>query len=174
MKKMKIAAIGAALLLSWGGAQASTYDIGTLGTTPFINGGLVFGTFADKYIFDLTTASAVGGGVTNVPLYLSATHNLNITDLNLAVFNSSNVAVADTDANPTSFTGMLSAGNDYYMQVSGTTTGTLGGLYTLGMIAAPVPEANTWVMLTAGLGLLGWRFARRQGSVKKQGGLVAA
>ncbi len=180
MNKMRTTAIGAALLLSWGAAQASTnaYDTGTLGTTPYSSGvKTVSGSFADTYTFDLTTMSAVGAGVTNIPLHLNfgtININYNISGLNLAVFDSSNASITDTNADPLLFTGLLGAGNDYYLKVTGTATGNAGGLYTLGMIAAPVPEADTWTMLAAGLGLLGWRFARRQDSAKKMDGLVAA
>lgn len=178
MKQLKIMGVGAALLLSCGVAQAASYDIGTLSTTPYSSGVKnVFGSFSDTYVFDLPIASAVGSGIANIPLYLNF-GNINvsydISSLNLAVFDSSNTMVTDVNANPLLFTGMLNAGNDYYLKVTGNATGNMGGLYTLGMVAAPIPEANTWVMLAAGLGLLGWRFARRQDSSKKQDGLVAA
>lgn len=180
MNKMRITGIGAALLLSWGAAQASTnaYDIGTLGTTPYSSGvQTVLGSFADTYTFDLTITSAVGSGVTNIPLHLNfgaININYDISGLNLAVFDSSNASITDTNSDPLLFAGLLNAGNDYYLKVTGNATGNMGGMYTLGMVAAPVPEADTWAMMAAGLGLLGWRFARRQGSTKKQDGLVTA
>ncbi len=178
MKQVKITGIGAALLLSCGIAQAASYNIGTLSTTPYSSGVKnVVGSFSDTYTFDLTTTSAVGSGITNIPLYLnfgSINISYDINSLNLAVFDSSNTMVADVNSDPLLFNGLLSAGNGYSLKVTGTATGNMGGLYTLGMVAAPVPEADAWAMMGAGLGLLGWRFARRQGSTKKQDGLVTA
>ncbi|MCL1824872.1 MAG: FxDxF family PEP-CTERM protein [Betaproteobacteria bacterium] len=55
---------------------------------------------------------------------------------------------------------------DYTLVVSGTTTGYLGGMYTLSLSAAPalpaVPEPAEYAMLLAGLGLVGMVVRRRK------------
>lgn len=54
----------------------------------------------------------------------------------------------------------------YQFVVSGTTTGTSGGLYAGSLAAAPVPEPKAWITLLAGLGLVGMmveRTKRRHG-----------
>lgn len=176
MNKIKMAALGTALLLSSGMSHAVTYDIGTLGTGAYSNAPMVpVGDFADKYIFDLPVFSAVGAGGNNVPLSLIVgpfNITYNVSSLSLSIFDSSDNLVSDTNADPLLFNGLLNAGNDYYLKVAGTATGNQGGMYTLGLVAAPVPEAETWVMMLTGLGLLGWHMSRRQN--RKQRDAVAA
>jgi len=48
----------------------------------------------------------------------------------------------------------FSAGT-HSLVISGEATGTYGGAYSISMNAVPVPEAETWAMLLAGLGLVG-------------------
>lgn len=52
----------------------------------------------------------------------------------------------------------------HYLNITGVTSGTLGGLYS-GSIAAAVPEPETYAMLLAGLGLMG-AVVRRRGARK--------
>lgn len=58
---------------------------------------------------------------------------------------------------------LLSPGS-YYYKVTGTGDGSFtgGGLYSLTSTLAPVPEAETWAMMLAGLGVLGFLGARRR------------
>jgi hypothetical protein len=49
--------------------------------------------------------------------------------------------------------------------VLGTTTGTLGGSYGGALAAVAVPEAETYAMMLAGLGLVGFMVSRRRGSL---------
>lgn len=49
----------------------------------------------------------------------------------------------------------------YYVTVSGMATGMVGGGYSHVITAVPVPEAETWAMMAAGLGLLGLQLRRR-------------
>lgn len=59
----------------------------------------------------------------------------------------------------------LTAG-DYYYKVTGSTTGTLGGGFVLTSTTAPVavvPEADTYAMMLAGLGMIGLMAKRRMG-----------
>jgi len=48
--------------------------------------------------------------------------------------------------------------------VTGTTAGTSGGTYLGTLSAAPVPEAKTYAMMFAGLGLVGYTVLRRRGA----------
>lgn len=56
---------------------------------------------------------------------------------------------------------LLSAGN-YHFSVTGSADGSAGGLYTLTSQVAVIPEPETYVMLLAGLGLMGFVARRRQ------------
>ncbi|SFW30085.1 FxDxF family PEP-CTERM protein [Nitrosovibrio sp. Nv17] len=53
-----------------------------------------------------------------------------------------------------------------YLNVVGETEGTLGGLYNGAISVSPVPEAETYAMLLAGLGLMG-AMVRRRNAVKR-------
>ena len=57
----------------------------------------------------------------------------------------------------------LTNGGSYYYKVSGIGSGSDGGFYTLSssLLPVPVPEAETYMMLMAGVGLMGWAFRRR-------------
>lgn len=55
---------------------------------------------------------------------------------------------------------------DYYYKVTGSTTGSLGGVLALTSTTAPVavvPEADTYAMMLAGLGMIGLMAKRRMG-----------
>ncbi len=54
----------------------------------------------------------------------------------------------------------LTTGNDYSILVSGTPIGTSGGMYAYAFTAT-VPEAETYAMMLAGLGLVGFMARRR-------------
>ena len=57
----------------------------------------------------------------------------------------------------------LSASTLYYVNVTGVTSGSLGGAYSgaIQLALAPVPEPETYAMLLAGLGLMGAVVRRR-------------
>ena len=53
----------------------------------------------------------------------------------------------------------------YEFVVTGTTAGTAGGIYAGALSAQPLPEADTYGMMLAGLGLVGFMISRRRGSL---------
>jgi hypothetical protein len=55
----------------------------------------------------------------------------------------------------------LAGGIDYKAIVTGTVSGATGGSYTVNMAAAPVPEPAEWMMLLAGLLVMGFIARRR-------------
>lgn len=56
------------------------------------------------------------------------------------------------------------AAGDYYYQVTGDTTGSVGGFYSITSTVTPVPEPETYAMLLAGLGVVGSLYRRRKSS----------
>jgi hypothetical protein len=57
----------------------------------------------------------------------------------------------------------LTAG-DYYYQITGNATGSLGGFYSITSTVTAVPETVTYAMLLAGLGVVGSLYRRRKSS----------
>lgn len=135
----------------------------------FASGGL----FSDNYIFDISQLSAAVG--------TSVTINLDLPYWAGAEFELSNMAIKFTDsignilgsdsqssASDTTLTAVvtLPTGNDYKFIVSGEITGTLGGSYG-GVLQAypasvPVPEADAYLFMALGLGLVGLLARRRK------------
>ncbi|MEJ6000462.1 FxDxF family PEP-CTERM protein [Paucibacter soli] len=58
--------------------------------------------------------------------------------------------------------GTLTAGNYYYKVTASVAAGALAGTYQLNSSLAPVPEPETYAMLLAGLGVVGFLARRRQ------------
>ncbi|MCB1985682.1 MAG: PEP-CTERM sorting domain-containing protein [Burkholderiales bacterium] len=70
------------------------------------------------------------------------------------------LASGSTSANSASLTFDNLAAGWYTVYIGGTDAGSTGGGYDL--VVSAVPEAETWAMLLAGLGLIGWRLRKNQ------------
>ncbi|MDP1923824.1 MAG: FxDxF family PEP-CTERM protein [Thiobacillus sp.] len=156
----------------------ATYNMGTLSATPYIKAstvtaGTVFTigsnayNFTDIYNFTVVGApTAAGTGVT-VDLDLGS-QGFHISNLKLDLFNGSTWLAGDLVTGSTdtsvSVSSVLSAGA-YNFKVRGFAdgVGTNQGIYTFS--AAAVPEAETYAMMLAGLGLVGFMVSRRRGSL---------
>lgn len=132
------------------------------------------GSFSDVFLFSLTEfGDAVASAVSlNLPgLNGQASSYLN-TIQKLALFsdpegngtagvnNEILTAVSYGDENGTISASNLASGS-YYFQVSGLAKGVEGGKYLFAANTAPVPEPETYAMMLAGLGLLGFVGKRR-------------
>ena len=170
--KLALALLGFAAANS---AQAVTYNIGVLGATPYINtttvtAGPLTGiyNFTDRYDFSISGTPNVAGTAVTINLDL-VTFGYHISNLRLDLFNAADVWQAgDSVTGPTdvsvSVLDPLVAGN-YYFKVRGTADGTLtnSGIYTFTTAStAAVPEADTYAMMLAGLGLIGYTVSRRK------------
>lgn len=166
----KQAALSAALLL--GAlvslpASAVTVNLGDMvGKTENIFNSFPASTasFSDTYIFDLSEAAQSVG--TTVTFSVSLGDNsFALSNMTLTLMDGSmNVLGSDSQAlsgNTLYIDTLLGAGTGYRFIVTGDVTGTLGGSYA-GLIAAvPIPEAETYAMMLAGLGLVGMMVRRR-------------
>ncbi|MBI3430912.1 MAG: PEP-CTERM sorting domain-containing protein [Hydrogenophilales bacterium] len=161
-------------------AQAdTTYNMGTLSTTPYVNAatvtaGSVFtlpstGTtqynFTDTYNFSVPNSLVASTAVT-VDLSLGNL-SFDISNLKLDLFAGSTWLAGDMVTGSSdvsvSVASPVTAGS-YYFLVRGFADGigTNQGIYTF--TAAAVPEADTYAMMLAGLGLIGYTVSRRKRS----------
>lgn len=121
----------------------------------------------DVYTFDIMPESAaVGTAVTiNLDIPFLAGTEFSLANFGVAFWDSlDNVIVSDVqtsvnDLTVSIFTNLSSAVG-YQFVVTGNVTGTLGGGYGGVLAAAPVPEPRDWMMMLAGLGLIGMMVSR--------------
>lgn len=170
----KIAALAAFTFASIG-ANAAITDLGALPSDSkfaksFSGQVSSNGNFTDQLTFSLSKASDLTFVVGN--FFVPSFFNLTLTSASLyanadtALFNADDLLLNPT-SNVSSSAGSaysaLAAGT-YYLQIAGNASGTYGGLYN-GAInittTSPVPEPETFVMMLAGLGLMG-AVARRR------------
>ena len=121
----------------------------------------------DVYTFDIMPQSAtVGTAVTiNLDIPVSPGTEFSLANFGVAFWDSlDNVIVSDVQTSVNDLTvsifANLSSAIGYQFVVTGNVTGTLGGGYGGILAAAPVPEPNDWMMMLAGLGLIGMMVSR--------------
>jgi PEP-CTERM motif len=163
---MKIQSIAAALALAAASSAAIAAGPGSLGTIdnmPVTISNIVpMGIFQNVYSFSIADPGSLSGNV--VAINFGAYNILGLTvtlqDTSFAVIGSDN-----TPADGFSF-GNLAAGN-YALNVLGLAEGSQGGFYAGGMIAqtAPIPEPETYALMLAGLGIVGFIARRRRSAV---------
>jgi len=181
--RLRIATALAGMLLACSGAQAASFDWGVHGAG---QAGVSFvspGSFYDTWRFSIADAMVLNSSVAvsnNLPPSLSIAGG----HYSLFGFGIDNVMGGGDDVNfgPSSlgwsFDGTsgssqnlvsLAAGS-YYFAVQGIANGTAGGLYTItstNTITSPIPEPHSYLLLLAGLGMLGlWRRQRRGPAAK--------
>lgn len=179
MKKKSTAGFALALLILSSTVSAGVgnfgvsrdFDTGTLGVTHYANN---FSTVGDMlkhgYIFDLAAPSKVdawlfnplwetGNPVTQIPPVTKTYYDLSIFDSNNhELYKGATTSTYQYGSTWTSHvSGVLPAGDNYYVRVIGSEILATGLAYEFNMVAMPVPEPETYAMFLAGLGLLGWR-----------------
>ena len=165
---MKRASILAALTLALGAtaaAQATTTSLGTLGDGDlgFSAGGTgPGGAISDVVTFSLSAASSISdaflaGGISPVKVSL---YSVAIAS-NTLVGSFSN-AMAPINFGGKTFSSL--AKGDYEFLISGTGLSKGGSYFNVFSVSA-VPEADTWVMLVVGAGLIGFQLRRKHQSL---------
>ncbi len=152
------------------GSQANAYQMGVIGLTPTVLVATVTGSplsFFEEYA-DFTIAGGLGqasGSANSLLLTLSGVNVSEITGLNVEVWD-------NVHANGTTLISTFSGNNvtvpfgtlpdgQYHLDISGNFgADAYVGSYAVGISAVPEPE--TYAMLLAGLGLVGFSARRRK------------
>ena len=162
--KFKLATLALASLFAVG-AQATTTDWGVHDTLEIGVSLTPVGAFDDFYLFSvLSDQAAFSTAVSN-----NLTDVLGIQGGMVELFKT--VGPVNTLEGSFNFNGQtgnishgfgtLSAGN-YYYEVTGTGTGSLGGFYSITSTVSPVPEPQTYALFVGGLVGIGYMLRRRQ------------
>lgn len=177
MKRMQFV-LALALAGSMGSAAAAAVGPGYLGDLVgqnFSIGNTVSGLgipVADLYSFDIgaLTSEAIATSVKvtlqfgsgSTPVYDISNFAITLKDINGTVYGTDNTFDSNGALNlsATLSPSTVGAPGFYQFVVSGTTSGTAGGIYAGALSAAPVPEPKVWLTLLAGLGLVGMMVER--------------
>ncbi|MBZ8140332.1 hypothetical protein CLD22_10525 [Rubrivivax gelatinosus] len=157
---MKLKPLAAAALLATSLSSFAATDLGTLGTDPVFFNGTGSGFVFDTFTFTLSELSNLRIDVTD----LKFPSSWSFSNLGIALLDESFATLGSaTAANGLSFSGL--AAGTYALALTGFTNGTYGGAYAGVLAAAPVPEPETYALMLAGLGIVGFIASRRRSNV---------
>ena len=161
-----------------GSAQAITSDLGTVSDGSYGFGrSLNFGeTFTDYVNFNLDTSADVTSFIKSFDMSIFGFDLVGIDNFHTGLQKLGSggySSVASFTSNPSSFDDLLSPGA-YRFSVAGTASGFFGGIYRGTLHVAAVPEADTWVMLLVGAGLVAYQLRRKQRALEQRPTTLAA
>jgi hypothetical protein len=152
-------------------AQAKTSHLGLLSdgdvvsTTGKVDKSTL--SFSDTVTFRLASASNVADIFTTLKSITTFTVSLFLNGTKLDTFSG---GPGGTPSSPTfhSFDGLAASakGDHYSLTLVG--SGTPKGAYFNALAVSAVPEADTWLMLIAGVGLIGFQLRRKQHSLPQR------
>jgi hypothetical protein len=160
--KLHLTALALACALPFA-AGATTINWGVHDTLELAAAQTSIGFFTDSFLFSLPSPAALYSTVTSNDL----TQVLGISNLTVTLYADmpgvdpiiGSFRAASTTGSGTLAFGSLLAGSYYYL-VTGSTTGSLGGYYSLSSTTAPVPEPQTVALFLGGLGVVAFLLRR--------------
>jgi len=171
--KLKHLVLALGLVSAASMANASITPVGTVGVgvpSPF-SGYAAVGQIDDIFTFNLPTNGGSGYSVINFPVSIPGGGSFNSLLTTMSLFSNADGILFNADDNlldsisggPGSLdlTWGASAAGSYYLNITGISNGTLGGLYSGAISVTAVPEPETWAMLLAGLGIVALKLNRR-------------
>lgn len=163
-------------------AQASVTELGLISGTKTLSGTTVAGAFTDYFNFTVGQTNMAGLATTSIlfpTIYGTLVQGLNLyagtfsdstqlpAAISLPFITSTSVSGGATTTTLASSANLTATG--YTLVINGTSLGNAGytGIIALtapggGPVTPPVPEPETYAMLLAGLGMLGFIARRRQ------------
>lgn len=157
---MKLKPLAVAALLATSASAFAATDLGTLGSDPVFFNGSGSGFVFDTFTFTLSELSTLRVDVTD----LKFPPTWSFSNLGIALLDSSFATVGSGNAaDGLSFSGL--AAGTYALALTGFTSGSMGGAYAGVLAAAPVPEPETYALMLAGLGIVGFIASRRRNNV---------
>jgi len=152
------------------GSEANPYDIGVLPSYPpnvanlqVAVTGSANGSFEEYVNFSAPADSTGLGSASSLSLTFGADM---ISNLFIEVWDQTHPAginlIGTFSGDNLVHSFLLSSGGQYHLDVSGTLGADGMGSYGIGMAVAAIPEPETYAMLLAGLGLMGFVARRRQ------------
>ncbi|MGZ3181018.1 MAG: FxDxF family PEP-CTERM protein [Telluria sp.] len=168
---MKLKTLAAAAVLAFGASSAFaddlTFDAGVIPVAPdefyHLFDHPSVGMFTDTITFSIS-AGDLSSSANPLNVMLKGKNTSNIDGLSYTLWSGSS-NLGTFAGNNTTWTQSLAAG-DYTIKVTGNANGSHGGTYGFDMQLAAVPEPETYAMLLAGLGLVGFAARRRNTNEK--------
>ena len=173
---MKSVIAAAAIFSLAGGALAATVDWGVHNSPSETAAPIVSGSFTDYYLFSIPAGFNLLASVT-VANNLTLPGPVSIFQINNGKYSLwSDAGVAGPGGGDMMIGGDWafngSSGNtinsvnvgigSYFYKVTGDAVGISGGLYVISSAIAPIPEPETYALMLAGLGAIGFVVARRR------------
>jgi hypothetical protein len=171
LKTSRTVKMFAAILMctGFGVAEANTTNLGTVTPGSYSFSDVIsFGqTFTDFVNFKLTDSADITSFIKSFDLSILQFDLLGIDHFSASLQRAGQggfQTLVSQTSNPISFDDLLTPGN-YRLALSGTGSGFLGGVYRGTLQVAAVPEADTWVMLLVGFGIVLYQLRRKQRSL---------
>lgn len=169
--KLKSAIAALCLVLGVNGVAVAAIPVPTTYSSAFMSvGGLPYNfsasksfsagtSFEDTWGFNFASAANVFGLIADMEI--GGVYDIADFEINL-----DNMGWVSLNPDFLSGTSVVNAGL-HTLAVKGTAAGSMGGGYSFSFSAVPVPEAETWAMLLAGLGLVGLGVRRQMKNAER-------